>query len=273
MELLDWRTDYLTWDNTEQVVVESARAPSTSTPDGAIASPTWPGPPTQTAAGTAVACPCGPNDRGFVPVTKRRPVRGAQKSPSGGVYVGYEAFWLIPSALLPASWAFKPKDVIRDGKGTRWTVLTTELNRHGATWKLGTVDLVLAAVLADSIDVQRPQITYDAAGTPVKAWPGSGALAAQPGPADFTKPACFVARGIAARVQRMEETVVDQRGIRAFEGKYEVTVAAPLAVTFEDRIAWSPLAAAGRTLFLDLTGTRHAGLIDELLTIDAELRP
>lgn len=220
---LGYTGDDSCWDNCEPVTLEITRHPA--------------------------------NRADTIPRAKRRNVRGREKSPSGGVYAGYEVRWHLPARLLAPEVRPKPGDVIIDQDGVRWTVLTVDRNRLGQTWALGCVDLVLANDLRDTIDVEEPTIEYDRAGAAVKRFPSSD-----------PKGGRILYASVPARVQQVGQEQEDQRGIRAFLGKYDVIVGKQLAVTFEGRVKWG-------SVYLDIKGVRNPERIDELQVLECEARP
>lgn len=252
MAQLDQSQDYQSWDNTSAVLYEVARgvpsiADAASRFDGRTPAPT-PAP--------------SRNLTQYVPVAKRRNLTNRERAASGGVYTSLDQVWIIPAALLPGVLP-KPADVVvetLDGSngqlpGTRWTVLETSLGKNRQTHRLTCRDLVLAYDLRDSITIERPAISYDAAGVPVKAFPSD----AQPG-------GVVLYADLPARIQLVSKEIAEQRGVRGLEGKYEVTVGQEVDVTSEDRI----VLAGG--MYLDIVGYQNAQRIDELPKIIAERR-
>lgn len=219
---MDARGDHTAWDNTEAVTLEQ------STRGGGRSAP--------------------------VAWAKRRAVRVREQSPSGGTYQGHEVRWHVPTCLLPPGFLLSPGDAVLDGQGTRWTVLTRELNRLGETLALGCVDLVLALDLRDLITIERAEISYDSAGAPVK---------------EFRQ----VLYTLPAKVQLVTEEIADQRGMRASLRRYEVTLGAqvPLLDVSEDRMVWTD--PAGERAVLDMLELRQPERIDELPVVVAERRP
>ena len=219
----DWRT----WDQVESVGIEHARTGQLTTD--------------------------------AVPVAKRRNLTVKELAASGGVYTGLDRVWLVPQAMLPQGFGFKPADVVVDRAGVRWTVLQTDWGKYGQTWKLTCRDLVLAYDLRDTIDVERATIRYDQAGAPVKDFPPAGgqSLYAQ----------------VPARVQLTGEEVTDQRGLRGPLRKYDVIVGrqVPLLST-EDRVKWTD-PSTKQVVYLDVLGLRQPERIEQLPVIEAEGRP
>lgn len=191
-----------------------------------------------------------------VAVAKRRAVRASQRSPSGGVYAGYELRWLLP-ARETAGVTPKPGDVIEDDQAERWTVLTVEANRLRQTFACGCVNLVLALDLRDTVVIERASIAPDAAGVPVKSFPPAGGR-------DL-----YV---VAARVQEVTREVAEERGVRYAKERYEVTVDRQLRDldAGEDRLRW--VDPAGVTRYLDIVDYRNPERIDELPVLTAEDR-
>ncbi len=191
-----------------------------------------------------------------VPIAKRRAVRTAEKSPSGGVYLGSEVRWLIPMRELPEGVTPAPADVVIDGEGVRWTVLTRERNRGRETYALGCVDLTLAHGLRDTVVVERCDRELSAAGVPDRRFPPQG------GRTLYT---------LQARVQELSRDLAESRGVRWAAGKFEVTVDRQLADidVAEDRVRW----ADGLTVrHLDITAYRRGSRIDELPVLECVLR-
>src|SRR5262249_41541467 len=107
--------------------------------------------------------------------------------------------------------------------------------------------------LYDLIQIERPKITYDAAGVSVKQFPS-----------DTTNPGGLVTyANLPCRVQITEKIEENELGIRGSGGHYEITVGQDLNVTVEDRI----LLANG--LYLDIENYRQPMRIDVLPVIEA----
>lgn len=210
--------DYHAWDNVQEVRFEHARRAGAASP-------------------------------AVLPVAKGRAVTKREKSPSGGVYLGFERNWLVPRAVLPANLEPAPGDVVVDGDGTRWTVLTCDQWAFNTVLRLGCVNLTLAHDLRDAVDVERAALSQDAAGAYVKTFPPAGGTVAY--------------GSLPCRVQLVQEEIDDQRGIRGFLRRYDVTVDRQVTVTNEDR-----LKLADGT-YLDVVGYRNATRIDELPVIEA----
>lgn len=217
---MDLSSDYLCWDQVEAISLEI---------------------PTRAAPRTL-----------DVSVAKRRAIRSREKSPSGGVYQGFETRWLIPARMLPTGEKIEPAQVILDQEGTRWTVLTVDRNKHGHTWAAGCVNLALALQLRDTVTIERATISADAAGAAIKT---------------FDR----ILYTVQARVQQITEQIALERGVRYAKGRYDVIVDRQLfgLDIAEDRVKWFE---GDLVRYLDITGYRAPERIDELPVIEAERR-
>jgi hypothetical protein len=222
---VDMTLEYRCWDNTESITIEQVTR--------------------------------GGMRKIAVDVAKGRNIRGREKSPSGGVYVGYERNWHIPRVLLPEGAELKAADIVVDEGGKRDTVLTANYNRHKQRWELGCVDLVLALDLRDQVVIQRAAIGYDPAGVPVKTFPPGG------GSVLFTRP---------ARVQPMTQEIAEERGVRFAKDQYDIVVGGQIegVDSSQDRVVWRD--RQGQTWTLDIVSVHNAERIDELPVIVAERR-
>lgn len=211
--------EHLAWDHTESVTLE-------------------------------VVSRAGVSQSVHVGIAKRRAIRSAQKSPSGGVYLGHEVNWHLPKRELPDGVVPKPADVVVDGEDERWTILTRNKNRLGETYALGCVNLTLAHDLRDTVVIERATIGRDQSGAAVKVF-------------DRVLATCQ------ARVQEITQEIASERGMRYARGRYEVTVDRQLSVDVtEDRVRWSE---RGVTRYLDIIGYRNAQRIDELPVLECHL--
>lgn len=251
---LDMSADYLCWDNVSSVLYEQARA----VPSIVDLPPLFDG-----RTGAPVPAPSR-NKPLFVETAKRRNLTGRELAASGGVYVAGDQVYLIPAALLPSGFLPKPADVVIElpddsadaVPGTRWTVLNADQNKNRQTHKLTCRNLTLAYDLRELVTIERPALSYDAAGVPVKAFPS-----------DQSNPGGVVLYDkLPARAQLITKDVADARGIRGLEGKYRVYVAQEVDVTAEDRVQLN------NGLYLDIVGYENAQRIDELPAIIAERR-
>ncbi len=222
---VDTRMDYLAWDNVEPITIE------------------------QTLRGGMRTL--------AVETAKGRNIRSREKSPSGGVYVGYERNWHVPAVLLPPETILKPADIIVDSQGKRETVLTADYDRLKQRWQLGVVDLMLAMDLRDQVVIQRPAISYNTSGAAVKVFPPGG------GTVLFTRP---------ARVQPMTQDIADERGVRYARDQYDVIVGGTITGTdsSQDRVVWTD--RQGKTWNLDIVSIHNSERIDELPYLVCERR-
>lgn len=248
MQTVSFDMDAATWDNTISVRYESARA----VPSIVDLPPRFDG------KTPAPATPASRNKPLYVEVAKRRNLTVRELAASGGAYTSLDQIWLIPDALFPVGLLSKPGDVVveldGDQQGARWTVLEAGRGKNRQTRRLTCRDLVLSLDLADAITIERPAISYDAAGAPVKAFPSD---AINPG-------GVVLYAALVCRVQLVEKKSEEERGTRGLGGAYEITVSQELDVTQEDRV----LLANG--LYLDIVGYRNAQRIDLLPTLLCE---
>jgi hypothetical protein len=211
---LDVSRDYLTWENREPVT-------HTGTTD---------------TAATAVQD------------ARRFPVRRHEQAASGGVYRGDDRVWCLPA--VQCSFEPLPGDRVTDSAGTVWTVLEAKPVGLGSSlshYRLVTRDLVLAERLRDTLDVERPAITYDASGVALRAWAAAYS-------------------GIPCRIQPQEANAIEERGLYGFEGTHLGFVDRQLTLTAEDRVL-------SNGVYYDLKGWHNAQRIDELQVLDLRLPP
>ena len=226
MNVVPMQDDYKIWDNTSQVIVQVARR-------------------------------AGVNPF-HVPIAKKRAVASRQKSPSGGVYSGFEVRWHIPSVFVPSGVVLKMADIVLETDGTEWTALTVDKNKGGQTITLGCVNLTLAADLRDTISIERATVGYDSAGTPTKRFPPDAGT--------------ILYAGVPARVQPVDDEVAETRGIRGQQTNYRITLGREIEVNVaEDRVKWTD--GEGVTRYLDIVRHQNSRLIDELTSLDAQVRP
>ena len=181
----------------------------------------------------------------------RSQVMDREKSPSNGVYFGFETNWFLPGALMGGR-SVAPGDTVTDSAGLIFTVLTSNYEQSDQVWECGCVDLALANDLRDLIDIERATVTYDSAVAPVRTW---------------TTPAYTQ---IAAKVQKLTDELADVLGVRGFKGTYAVIVGQQVTITAEDRVKWDD---AGTIRYLDILGQRNPSRIDELPMLDCVIQP
>jgi len=237
-----FKTDYVSWDNTESVVYESARRP--------VDSP-------------ALARELrNPNVLDVISIAKRRALSSREIQASLGAYTGGDRVWLLPVAVFPTSIVPKVSDVVVDADGTRWTALEVQLNKFGQTHRLTCRALSIAFALRDKADIERPYTNYDEAGAAIKHFPTG------PGPRGGT----VAYQGLVCRVQLMTEQIADERGIRGFKGAYAIIVEREVVVTNEDRIRLTQDSTDGLPAgtYLEVRDYHQAQTIDNLAVIAAE---
>jgi hypothetical protein len=243
---------FLVWDNTTAIVYESARARASIVDVPAVYDGLTPAP----------MPPASANVSYDICVAKRRPTRRREAEPTGGVVLDDECLWIVPDVLFPDGVISKPGDVIveqdtcaanEEQPGTRWTVLEVGWKKNRWTRWFTCKALGLAAQLYDTIQIERPRITYDAAGVAVKQFPSD---AANPG-------GLVTYANLPCRVQLIDKPEEDELGIRGSAGNYEITIGQDVNVTREDRI----LLASGT--YLDVVNYRQPMRIDVLPIIEA----
>ena len=231
MSRVDLSKDYLGWDNTEAATLESTRR-----------------------TGSMIS---------RIEVVKRRAITAREVQASGGAYVPSDVNWHIPAAELPTNIVPKKGDVVVDGQSNRWTCIEIAHNKHDyngpQTYKMVCRNLTIQEDLKHVIDIQRPEITFDAAGVKVKRWPD-----------DDDPRGSVVYDEMAARVQLQSQEIADEHLKRGFRETYSVIVDRQVAVEDEDRIKWTHL---GVTKYLDITGVQSPDRFDELPVISAVLNP
>lgn len=218
---LDFSDDYAIYDDPEQVVYEQPR-------------------------------------RGLAPILT--PVPNAirlvlsvrERYASGGAYQSGDVKWLLPANVLPQGFAAAPGGVVVDSEGARYTVLDHTWERLQKIWECNCRNLAIAFNLRDRVSIERPEISYDAAGAAVKTFPPYGGK--------------VIYSGILARVQHTEESIVDERGIRGFSTRYDVIVDRQVEITTDDRVLWN-----GK--IMDIIGHRNDGRIDDLPVVETVLKP
>lgn len=188
----------------------------------------------------------------------RRSVSTKEVLASQGVYESSDVNFLIPAKLLKIG-PPKPADVITDSDGD-WTVLTVS-SILDSDWRLATRNLAIHNDLQDKIDIQRPSLFYDLAGAPVKSWP-----------TDSSNPGGIILYpSLACRVQPLEATISEERGIRGLIRKFQIIVSKPVPdITNEDRVWWRDV-KTGQFAAMEIRGYHDFEHIGDLPSIDAEI--
>lgn len=190
---------------------------------------------------------------------RRQPVV-SEPMPSEGVYTASRCRWNLP-AILCRFGDPKPGDSFRDKKGTDWTVLTAGDSAERSWWDLDCISLAIAFDLRDTIDVERPTIELDAAGTAIKKYPPEG------GKVLFQTVAC--------RAQPMAYEETEERGLQGDLQRFQVFVARQLAdIDTEDRLKLNRLISGRReTVYLERLRYTAPEQLGALPTIEAVLTP
>lgn len=192
----DTSTDYLCWENLEEVRVYPApRLDLTSFP---------------------------------VLKAKRRAPSMRELVQGNGAYTGDDLVWIVPALELqqgPLGFEFHPADVLRDHRvdpyePVEWTVLSAAWNKLRQTWRLMTRSLALNFNLRDSVTILRPFIGYGSGAEPVFNWAQATAIVT----------------GIAAQVQPMSAAPETHNEVIETAVRYTVTLGQQVRLQAFDRI-------------------------------------
>lgn len=216
---VDLSQDYLVWDNTEAVTHIRKRVNG----GGDVLTP--------------------------ISIAKNRQLTFKERAASGGVYTSMDRAFLVPKALLSSA---KPGDQLIDSQAITYTVLEAPDYANETRWKLICRDLILAADLRDSIDIQRAAVSYDSMGGKITTWPPSGG----------TTPYASVP----ARVQKIEDTNELIFGATGYKGDYAVMIGQEVVLGDNDRMKF------GTSVF-EIIAYRNSTRIDELPVLDCRLMP
>jgi hypothetical protein len=198
-----------------------------------------------------------------IPRALRRAITMKELTASNGAYQANDEVFLIAARFIQPSNAPEMGDLITPADGQVFTVIGQDFIVQRNVYRFTTRNLAIAFNLQDVIDIQRPAITFDNAGVRIKLWPDNAPPLPVGGSVLYSKLAC--------RVQEIEATITDERGIRGLLKKYTVIVARQISVTNEDRIAWTPIGQTGQPVrYLEIRGYHNPERIDELPSIDAE---
>lgn len=220
---IDASQHYLIWNNTEAVTLTSPYKPPT------------------------------PNKTFPIAVAKRRNPQFKEQAPTGGVYGSALMTWWLPATLVTAAGAVgndTPTQafLITDGAGVVWTIQDVRLDNLKSTWHCPSLNLTLAFNLRDTLTLQRPVLTTDAAGG--RTYP------------TYT----VIATGIACRFQETTGEPTDERGKRLTVHKYDVPVGTRLFPTIEDQVI------DGNGVVYEVKGWRQPDRIDQLQVLECERR-
>jgi hypothetical protein len=192
-----------------------------------------------------------------VTIKPRNPATREQ-GPSHAVYTGGRRRWCLPVQNLPKGFYCKPGDIIQSlvEDGSRWVVQTADLRTRATWWLLDTLNLVIVANLSETVQIERAVLSYDSAGYPVKTFPPNGGK--------------IIYQDLPASVQPITEITAEQRGVRAFQGDYVVTVGRQVDVQFDDRVVWVDF--DGNVQNFDVIGTHNPLRIDQFQQLDCQRR-
>lgn len=247
---------FLAWDNTSAGIYESLRA-NPSIVDL---------PPLFDGRTPAPAPPKSRNLRFYVSTAKRRQLNKRELA-ERPIYSPSDQVWLIPDAMFPDGIQSKPGDVwvelpqdasdlLEQTGGTRWTVLQVAWLKFHSMRRLTCRNLVLELDLADTVTVERPAISFDAAGVAVKQFPSDPV---NPG-------GVALYENIPASVDLMSKESAEAYGIRGLEASYKIIVGQELDVSEEDRVLLS------NGLYVDIIGYQQAQRIDQLPALICQRR-
>lgn len=190
-----------------------------------------------------------------------RQLSRTEKATSAGAYEGAALTWLIPRKHVADSFGqLKAGDTVaaQDGlhTGRVFTAQSADLACAGAFYRLVALDLAIVYDLRDEITIERPTISYDNAGVAVLSYP----------PAGGSEPY----RTLAAKVQLLERTRVEERLIEGFKGTHAIYVSKQIDLQSYDRVRWVKDQV---TFYFDVKGLHNPERFDELPQIDAALAP
>lgn len=132
------------------------------------------------------------------------PTNWKEQAPSYGVYGGgYVTFVIEQSSFSASSVTPKPRDTYTPSGSSAFTVLAAMYVSPRMFWVIETVNLAIANGLKDTVNLQHPTITSDAAAGRSESWSN-------------------VRTSISCRVQPDDTLPFDGRGMRAAERRYLV---------------------------------------------------
>jgi len=203
-----------------------------------------------------------PGDSGdevLISPAKRRAISKRELMSANGAYTGQDINWWFPQKSVPDGITPKPGDTIIDQDEVVWTVLETQLGKHGQTWKCVCRNLSIAYDLRDLITIELAGPVFDATGTVKRAWPTEGGK--------------VLYNNLACRVQPNSANIVTERGIQGEETTYTIIVSRQLHLfdLRECRIRWTT--SRDRVdKYLDAVSYTEAERITDLPKIEAKLK-
>jgi hypothetical protein len=238
--VIDTSQNYLVWDACEPIIFGSANK----------------------SMGNQQAKHVISNQEITVGLAKRRAPTTKELSTSNGAYTGADLVWIIPRLEYQTGFPPpKPGDYVLDNDGVQWTILPAgvSFNALKSDWKCFTRNLVLAYQLYDLIDIQRPAISYDAAGAIVRSWPD-----------DAIPQGATIAYQLPAKVQLLTQQSSLALGVSGMRGDYAVIINKDLELVKSDRVAWY---TPKGTVYLDILAQHNPQRIDELPVLDCQALP
>lgn len=220
---LDFSDDYLILDDAEAVTYTSVR----------------------TAAGLS-------NATAAVAYAFQYPVTNREKSPSNGVYQGFEKIWQIPGTLI-GTIVPKPRDTITDAQGSVFTVQWLSYSALTKAWNLTCINLILAQDLRDVVTIEVATLTQDSSG----AWTETWATASGYG-------------SLAARLQQVEHTEADYLESRGLKGRFNCFLAQEVNIV-PSQNKYRLKSSAGQ--YFEIRGYQGSERIEELPYIECERVP
>lgn len=252
---LDFSRDYLQWNNTRPIRLESVRR-YVAPPDQ---DPLLQAGPQLPPRDSAAALDAGSFE--VIPIAKKRNLTRRELAASGGAYSAADVVWLIPTALVSSGRPLKLGDVVEDDNpqndtADRWTIIELGQQKNGWTYRAVTRDLSVVYDLRDTINVERPRISYDTAGATILAFPSDAE----------TSGGEILYGNLVCKVQPTTQEIVTARGITGTEQHYDIFCSRQINVVQYDRIAWT---VGNLTTYLDILAVRHPQEITELPVIEA----
>jgi len=160
---------------------------------------------------------------------------------SGGRYRAADLVWHLPVDELPV--APRLGDMILDGDGRRWTIITVKKATLGSRWRCETREVVITPSLDDTISILKAVVPSGGGEAVWRVW----------------------LSGIRARIQPIERKIVADAEPPYTVVRYRIFVAQDLALDHTCRIR-----GPDGTLY-NITGAVGGGRIGELQVIEAEV--
>lgn len=175
----------------------------------------------------------------------RRAVTVREIEASHGKYAAGDVRWHFPAAAITAAPALGSMIVDTDGRA--WTILETSHETLGSRWRCTARSWEIAAGLSDRVTILRARWTKSASGVPTAEW-------------------LEVRRGAVARIQPLEQRVVDAAESMRLRGTHRCFLAEPIEVDAALRVR------CGDMLY-DVRGVDDAERLDRGMTLLLEIVP